>query len=374
MTNILVYNHDIQKYPPILTTVKILLSLEKKVVIVGYCSDKNTISDLESQGVVYFETIINDTKENKIVKFVKLYSYKKKVEKIVNKEFKNDSILWLYGNQNIWLLYNLVFKFKSILYLFETPQLKVGLRYKLLSPFLNYADTMQKAWKVVCCEYNRAHITKAYFNLAKLPMIVPNKPDFDLSKLKNILDDETESLFRDKKVVLYQGIFNYPERRLDELCESIQYLPNEYMICIMGGDDSNKARLVTKYQSDRVVFLPFKSAPYHLEITQKAHVGFLSYFSQQGSIETAINTLYCAPNKIFEYSCFGIPMISNDVPGLSNLFDKYNAGKAVTEFEPKEMANIILEIDKKYDEFSKGSLSLYNSVNIKSLVSKLIEG
>ena len=84
MTNILVYNHDIQKYPPILTTVKILLSLEKKVVIVGYCSDKNTISDLESQGVVYFETIINDTKENKIVKFFKLYSYKKKVEKIVN--------------------------------------------------------------------------------------------------------------------------------------------------------------------------------------------------------------------------------------------------------------------------------------------------
>ncbi|MET3028184.1 hypothetical protein ABXT06_16000 [Flavobacterium sp. UW10123] len=373
MTNILVYNHDIQKYPPILTTVKVLLSLGKKVVIVGYCSDKNTILDLESQGVVYFETIINDTKENKILKLFKLFLYKKKVQKIVNKEFKNDSILWLYGNQNIWLLYKLVFKFKSILYLFETPQLKVGFRYKLLSPFLNYVATMQKAWKVVCCEYNRAHITKAYFNLEKMPMVVPNKPDFDLSKLKNVIDDNIDAIFKDKKVILYQGIFNYPERRLDELCESVHYLPNEYLVCIMGGDDSNKARLVAKYQSDRVVFLPFKSAPYHLEITRKAYIGFLSYFSQQGSIETAINTLYCAPNKIFEYSCFGIPMLANDVPGLSNLFDKYNAGKVAPEFKPQEIANVILQIEKNYGEFSKGAFSLYDSVNIKSLISSLID-
>lgn len=372
MSNILIYNHDIQKYPPILTAIKVLLFLEKKVVIIGYCSDKNTIANLESQGVIYFETIINDTKENKIGKFFKLYSYKKKVKKIVSNEFKNDSVLWLYGNQNIWLLHKLVGNFKSILYLFETPQLKVGLRYKILSPFLDYTSTMQKAWKVVCCEYNRAHITKAYFNLEKLPMVIPNKPDLDISKLKNVLNDEIEVLFKDKKVILYQGIFNFPERRLDELCESIHYLPKEYLVCIMGGDDANKAKLINKYASDRVVFLPFIAAPYHLEITKKAFIGFLSYFSTKGSIENAINTLYCAPNKIYEYSCFGVPMLSNDVPGLSLLFERYNSGKVVSKFTPENLANTILNINANYNEMSKGSVELYNSIDITSLLEDLI--
>lgn len=372
MKNILIYNHDIQKYPPILSAIKILLSLKKKVVIIGYCSDMNTILDLESQGVIYYEAILNDTHENKIKKIFKLYNYKKRVEKIVAKKFENNSILWIYGNQNIWLLYKLISKFKTILYLFETPELKVSFRYKILSPFLDYTKTMQSAWKVVCCEYNRAHITKAYFSLAKLPIVIPNKPDFDISKLRSVLEEETEILFRDKKVILYQGIFNYPERRLDELCESIKYLPNEYIICIMGGDDHNKARLKDKYQSERVLFLPFISAPKHLEITQKAYIGFLSYFPNQGKIDSVINTLYCAPNKIFEYSCFGIPMLANDVPGLAYSFEKYNSGKVVSEFGPKEIATAILEIDKDYYEFQKGSFELYQSVDVSNLISKLI--
>ncbi|WP_406844508.1 hypothetical protein [Flavobacterium soyae] len=373
MKNILVYNHDIQKYPPILTAIKILLSLGKKVVVLGYCSNKKTIVDLEAQGMVYYETIVNDTTESKITKLFKLYSYKRSVEKIVREEYVDNSLLWIYGNQNIWLLHKLILQFRSILYLFETPQLKVDLRYKILSPTLDYVKTMQNGWKVVCCEHNRAHITKAYFNLSTLPLVIPNKPDFTLSELKDTLEPEIEILLKDKKVILYQGIFNFPERRLDELCESIQYLPNEYIICIMGGLDFNKQRLIDKYESERIVFLPFISAPKHLEITKRAHLGFLSYFPTQGAIENVINTLYCAPNKIYEYSSFGIPMISNDIPGLSLLFEKYNSGRVVSDFSPKGMAKVVLEIEKKYVEISMGAYELYNSVDIKSLFEEAIK-
>jgi glycosyltransferase involved in cell wall biosynthesis len=372
MSNILIYNHDIQKYPPILSAINILLSLGEKVVVVGYCSDKKTIRDFESLGVTYHETIINDTKENKISKLFKLFLYRKKVEKIVNLEYKANSLLWIYGNQNIWLLYHLVFKFKAILYLFETPKLKVSLRYKIVSPLLNYSKTMQNAWKVVCCEYNRGHITKAFFNLKDLPVIIPNKPDFDISKLRNDLGEDVENVFKDKKVILYQGIFNYPERRLDELCESIKKLPSEFIICIMGGDDPHKIRLKEKYQSERVVFLPFIPAPYHLEITQKAYIGFLTYFPKEGSIENSINTLYCAPNKIYEYSRFGIPMLANDIPGLTYPFEKFNSGRVAPIFTPEAIAATILEIDKNYEELQQGALKLYNSVDINVLIKQLI--
>ena len=47
-----------------------------------------------------------------------------------------------------------------------------------------------------------------------------------------------------------------------------------------------------------------------------ASIGVLSYFPRSGSIGRTLNPLYCAPNKIFEYSKYGIPMISNDVPAL----------------------------------------------------------
>lgn len=373
MKHILIYNHDIQKYPPILTAIKILLSLGKKVVILGYCSDKNTILNLQSQGVVYHKTIINDIKESKLVKLLKLFTYTQRIKKIVNNEFQKDSLLWIYGNENIWLLHQLIFKYKAILYLFEMPALKVDIRYKIVSPFLNYQKTMQKGWKVVCCEYNRAHITKAYFNLENLPAIIPNKPDFDISKLRDILEEEIQTIFTGKKVILYQGIFNYPERRLDELCESINYLPEEYIICVMGGNDGNKERLMNKYKSDRVVFLPFIGAPNHLEITKKAFIGFLSYFPTQGAIENVLNTLYCAPNKIYEYSCFGVPMLSNDVPGLSSLFEKHKAGKAVTQFDAENLAKAILEIESNYHEMKSGSLALYNSINVRSLFQELIK-
>lgn len=371
MKNILVYNHDIQKYPPILSAIKILLSQGEEIVILGYCSDNNTIKLLEEQGVVYYETIINNTKDNKITKFLRLISYRKKIEKIVALEHNENSLLWIYGNQNIWLLHKLVLKVKSILYLFETPQLKVSLRYKILSPFIDYSKTMQSAWKVVCCEYNRAHITKSFFDLPKIPLVIPNKPDFDLQLLKE-LDANIASNFKNKKVILYQGIFNYPERRLDELCESVQYLPSEYIICIMGDGDINKARLKEKYESERVIFLPFISAPYHLEITKIAYVGFLTYFSKEGSIENSLNTLYCAPNKVFEYSCFGIPMLSNDVPSLAHIFDKYNCGKVADVFEPKELAKKILEIDEDYKSFQQGAVDFYNSVNVQELIKQLI--
>ena len=371
MSNILIYNHDIQKYPPILTAIKVLQSLKKEIILVGYCSDKTTIENFKSQGIVYHEVIINDTRQNKLFKLFKISAYRTKVNKIVKNEFKEDSLLWIYGNQNIWLLYKLIFKFNSILYLFETPQLKVSFRYRILSPFLNYHKTMQKAWKVVCCEYNRAQITKAFFDLPKIPLVIPNKPDFDLQLLKE-LDADIASNFKNKKVILYQGIFNYPERRLDELCESVQYLPNEYIICIMGGDDINKARLKEKYESERVIFLPFISAPYHLEITKTAYVGFLTYFSKEGSIENSLNTLYCAPNKVFVYSCFGIPMLSNDVPGLAYIFDKYNCGKVADVFEPKELAKKILEIDEDYKSFQQGAVDFYNSVNVQELIKQLI--
>ena len=177
-----------------------------------------------------------------------------------------------------------------------------------------------------------------------------------------------------KKIILYQGIFNYPERRLDEFCEAINLLPDEYVLVLMGGPENEyRQYLKKKYVSSRIVFIPFLSPPNHLIITKSAYIGILTYFPCKGSLVQNLNTLFCAPNKLYEYSFFGVPMISNDIPALDFAFNQYQAGICVRTFEPKEIVEKILYIDKNYTHFKAESLRLYTSVDIERLIIELVE-
>lgn len=374
MKNIIIYNHDIQKYPPIISAINFLLNENKSVSVIGYCSNKALVKQFKDKGVEFFETKENVVSASFLRKFLTLIQYKLFVLNVVNKIASKDSLLWIYGNQNSWLLHSLVPKYKSIIYLFEIPRFKVSLRYKIISPSLNYKKLFQSAFKIVCCENTRGQITKAYFNLQEDPIIIPNKPDYPVVKDdKGVAGEVLGKISSSKKIILYQGIFNQPERRLDELCESIKYLSEEFVICIMGPDDHNKKKLIQKYASERVLFLPYLPAPSHMLITQKAYMGFLSYFPTDGILESSLNTLFCAPNKIFEYTKFGVPMISNNVPALKSDFNKFRAGISVNHFTALDIANAIKEIDSKYDEYSKGSLDLFNSVDINKCYQELIK-
>ena len=60
-----------------------------------------------------------------------------------------------------------------------------------------------------------------------------------------------------------------------------------------------------------------------MEITSYARIGINFYRPN------CLNKAFCAPNKIYEFSGFGIPIIGNDIPGLKNTIGLNNAGKCV---------------------------------------------
>ncbi|MCP1997428.1 glycosyltransferase [Flavobacterium sp. HSC-61S13] len=368
--HILIFEYDIQKYPPILSIINFLQNNGLDIIVIGCCYDLIYIESLKKKGVTFYNLIDNNTQSNSIVKFLRLIFFRKKVQKILKSYSQESPTVWLFGQTSIWLFYRLINNFKTNLYLFEFPRLEVSLRYRLLSPFINYKKALQNAKNVICCEYNRSHITKSFFNLQRLPHIIPNKPIMDIAIDGSLEDD---SRFTGKKIILYQGIFNYPERRMDELCEAIAFLPDEYIVCLMGSDNDYKNTLKTKYENnDRIVFLPFVASPSHLKITQKAHIGFLTYFSDGGKIEHSLNTLYCAPNKIYEYANFGIPMLSNDIPALNYLFEKHKCGISVEGFTPERIAKVITDIDANYSLYSDGSKALFNATNIDDKLKEII--
>ena len=368
---VFIFEHDIQKYPPILSIIYFLLEQKKELHIIGSCPNQELIDDITKRGGSFYNIIDNDVSSNKLIKLTRLINFKRRSIKIISNINKNlINKVWLFGETSIWLFANLFDKYKCVAYLFEVPSLSVATRYKLLSPGIDYQKILQGADKVVCCEYNRAHITKSYFNLRDLPIIIPNKP-FEV-KLSDLSIDLPEQA-KNKKIILYQGIFNYPERKMDELCDAMEYLSDDFVLCLMGSDNYYKDKLRDKYSnSNKIVFLPYVAAPNHLNITKLAYIGFLSYSAEIGNIVNSLNTLYCAPNKVFEYSMFSIPMLSNDIPALTSLFEKYDAGIS-TNLDIDNIVDAVREIDENYDKYSLGSKSFNNSVNLKKLYLKILE-
>ena len=107
-------------------------------------------------------------------------------------------------------------------------------------------------------------------------------------------------------------------------------------------------------------------------MTKISYIGFLTYHAPLGDIENSINTLYCAPNKIYEYSLFDKPMLSTNNPALYEIYKNYHIGKSLDDFSPKNIAKVILELDKHYKEYSSNCNSFYNAIDIEKLILDVI--
>lgn len=370
-THILVFEHDILKYPPILSIIDFLFSENQKVILLGYCIDDKFLKYFREKGGEYFNLIENDTSSGKIVKILRYKRFQKKVKEKVFSFDVSTTKVWLFGEQCSWMLHDIPFTFDCNIYLFETSSLTVSFKYRLIAPKINYKQTLKAASNVICCEYNRAHLTRSLFNLDKLPVVIPNKPFSVNEKLNSELPTEILNKIEGKKMILYQGVFNYPERKLDEFCESINYLPDDFIICLMGSENPYKQKLQATYESNRVLFLPYMSAPSHLLVTRLAYIGILVYNGDGSDIKKILNTLYCAPNKVFEYSKYSIPMISNDIPALQNIFQNFKNGICIEKLDPQQIAEEIVRISMNYNIYANNSKEFYDSIDLIELYKKV---
>lgn len=377
--HILICDDDIKRYPPIISNINVLVELNVEVIVFGYCSDKNLLEYFNKVGVKYHPTAVDKVEAHPIKKWVVMQQNKKAVLRFLENRYQDkNTLVWVFGNENSWRLHQVIKKYRSVIYLFEFPQLKITPKYRLVVPFLNIKKLKQQAYKVVCCEYNRARITQAYFDLPQLPEVIENKPyllnDTDLShKLDQYITKQQLETLKTKKVVLYQGgglIKN--QNILDPVCEAVLQLDESFVFCIMASNNDVKQKLLEKYTNNkRILFLPFIPPPIHLEVTKLAHIGVLSYQTYNSSIQVCINLLYCAPNKIFEYSKYGVPMLSNKLPALEFSFSTYNCG-ICANFEIDDLKESITMLSKNHQTFSNGALKQYESFDLKKAIIKLI--
>lgn len=372
----LICDDDLKRYPPIISNINVLLELNVKVFYIGHCSDSSLLKKLQKAGLVYLPIEVDKMETNPIRKYFRMVSHTYKVKSILKEKYKHTTdLVWVFGNENGWRLDYILKNYRTILYLFEFPFLKIPIKYRFIVPFLNLKKNLQSAWKLVCCEENRGCITEAFFSLNKKPIIIPNKPyatQFSNNKKPEEISNELWSKLSKKDLILYQGAIDRKRRRLDYLCEAMEYLPSKYILGIMASESEDKLFLENKYASDRIIFLPFITPPNHLQITSLAKIGYLTYNTYNSPIEDCINLLFCAPNKVYEYSKYGIPMVSNSLPALKLSFNQFQAGICLDELNARQLAEAVLKIERNYELYSIGSKSLYESIDLKDLIKKLI--
>lgn len=379
MNILIVHNKDINYYPPVKTLVEILTEIGHSVTILcydqyGYEKEKQSESNCK---VIRLETL---RKSGTLGKIDNVFFFRKRVRQMIKSLMHSHDVIWTTTDNTISLIGKELFNYDNhIMQLMELVEDAPVLYYKFLySLGVNKHWTIhldrfaKKAKCVVVPEKNRAQILSAMWNLSVLPMVLPNKPFCTDAGEPNDVVKNTLSDLRcsGKKIILYQGVF-LKERKLEEFAEAVQMLGGDYLFCIMGRDTEERKKLCEKYPE--IVYIPFIAPPYHLLITQLAHIGILTYYPTADNLAGKLNVVYCAPNKIYEYAYSQLPMIGNNIPGLYEPFEKYGIGKCFEKLDAYSIKKAIEDIEQNYDLLKNNCLKFYEDTDMKQLVSNILE-
>ena len=159
----------------------------------------------------------------------------------------------------------------------------------------------------------------------------------------------------DKKVILYQGYIQR-NRNLDKICEACSN-DDDYKVVLMGkGDEGYLSELKANFPN--ILHIPFVNPPEHLTITSYAYIAIVKYDYK------SLNMIFCAPNKTWEYTGFGIPVLGNEIPGLENTIGKFKAGICTNLDDVDCVKKAISQISNNYDEYSKNAKLYFNSFDV----------
>lgn len=369
MKIIIVLLSDVLHFPPIVSLVHILNNMQVSTLLITTETNFD-VSEMEYVQLVSlnvdYEHISSPAK-----KLMMIPALRNRLWKIIDDSYGEDTTIWCVSNLTLKYLGEKIAEYRYVLHFLELSE---DLRYYEKIPFfkLNAHYLAEQAKAVVVPEYNRAHILQAWWNLSRVPEIFSNKPYINKSMSRNtpVSDSKAREILNaigDRKIILYQGIIS-PERPLDKFVKAVESMGNEYAFVVMsGGEDIYK-----KLDSTNYYFIPFVKPPYHLEITSHAYIGVLAYYPTRTTGYSVLNSIYCAPNKTFEYGMFGIPMIGNNIPGLKYVFETSDCGVCMDGFSVDSICNAIYKIETHYTNYSMGAMNYYNKTDSRREVEEIL--
>lgn len=369
---VLVEEEDIHIYPPLITVLRVLLLLGHEVTLISRGGDSLPQDVLGNPNYHFVPVIAHENRTTQISKLLSRWRVSRELSRKTEIEMKKADILWTGTVQTVRDMRRIICRYKNVLHLLELSQFGYTTRYTKFP----LKEIAQNSWKVVVAEENRAYIEKAWWDLKEIPYILPNKP-FSI-EYGVITDEMKNALLRmekeEKKIVLYLGGI-YADREFDVIASAIKKR-KDYALYIVGKAynkvlEKKFKQLIREYD---VRYLGHYDAPSHLAFVQYAHIGILPYKVVDSRILSKLNALYCAPNKIFEYAGYGIPMIGTNVLGLKRPFEKYNIGVCWDEKNEESFYKAMDIVEMNYSEMSRNCKTFYEGTNIIETIKAIVEG
>ena len=235
-----------------------------------------------------------------------------------------------------------------------------------------YDYAARKAYLTVVPEYCRAHIAKAFYSLTQMPAVIPNKPlEHPRTRNMPISDRAIAEKVRaikasGRKIVMYMGILSN-ERPLEPIIEAVNST-DDYVLAVLGGRTPYLDYLEQK-MGGRFEYLGVVKPPHHLEVASHADVAYISYVANNGSI----NAVFCAPNKVYEFAGFGIPMICNDNPGLKFTVVHHGMGVCVPDLTVTSIKSALDRIDTDREAMGEAASRYYDAESVEQAISHTLE-
>ena len=298
-----------------------------------------------------------------VAKMRHYHSFRRRAWRIIEGE-DGGTLIWVAKIDSAMALGRRLLRTRYILTLQELHD-KYFLYQKAIGLYASHASV------VVVPEYCRANILRCWHGLNKSPFVLPNKPILESRQKRLPVSDANaakilSSIPEGQRIILYQGVLA-PDRDLSAVARAASEIGNDYRLVIMGKDRSSDLARLQEICPD-LVHIPWVRPPGHLEVTSHAHIGIAFYKFD------ALNSIFCAPNKIWEYAGFGIPILCQDVPGLRFTVGIAEAGVCVDAGHPEPIIAGITEIERRYSQYSQRASEFYDSIDTEDLISKLIEG
>lgn len=359
---------DLKKFPPSITLINSLYDLGHEVIVISTRDSEGVENSIPNQVPVKYIDC-NYTKLSHAKRAAKYSQLKKQAFNLINEHYdSNNTIIWVEADVSIKFLAYDIIKYHYILRLDELNE-ALYVTGKCKSIKMDGTKLGNSALAVVVPEDNRAYITQAWWKLNKKPYVLPNKPYIRTESLDGFeLPQKTKDTLlklKDKKIVVYSG-FMHKERPIEPFIQAVEELEDFAFLILC----DSKWNLDREYKN--LYFVDFINPPYHLKVIRKAYIGVVAYIPGV-SLSSPLNTLFCAPNKIYEYGMFGLPILSNDLPALNQMFRDFKCGVATDISDIENIKNAILEIDSNYEMYSKNAKRMNDDIDITEIVRIIID-
>jgi glycosyltransferase involved in cell wall biosynthesis len=219
---------------------------------------------------------------------------------------------------------------------------------------------VRRADAVMAANPERATIMTRHYGLRDLPTYMRNiPPNREVSSESIAAARETFPALKrrglDDVIVLYQGDISLA-RGLERFVFALDFLPERFRLVIAGdGPDLDRLRELAARHLSTGRFAALGRVPNTIlpSVTANADVGVVTYpFS-------GLNNIYCAPNKIFEYTQAGLPVIASSQPPILALLSEFPVGETFSFGDsPERLAEIITGIVNDTSLYAKHTLKM----------------